>query len=216
MSTAKEYLSPQSSSGSLVYSILAHGAIYGLLLVSLGLHFSQTEPKQDYLDLGYQTFEEPPAPEQVEHKVKHSVEPTAPVDAKVLPDNAPKELQDEKSDIAGRQEAVKENNIGNDAKGDAEATPYYKIAPKYPRAARVAGIEGWVLLEIDITESGEVENVRVVGGEQRNMFESEAKRAVEQYKYKPFTDLKGHPVRKLAHQVRVNFRLKGEELEAGT
>jgi periplasmic protein TonB len=73
-----------------------------------------------------------------------------------------------------------------------------------------------VLFEIDINEKGEVDSVRAVDGQNRNMFEREARRAVEQYRYKPFTDAHGQPIKKLAHQVRVEFTLKGEELEAGT
>ncbi|PMU07085.1 TonB system transport protein TonB, partial [Pseudomonas sp. FW305-20] len=34
-------------------------------------------------------------------------------------------------------------------------------------------------MKIDINEKGEVENVRVTGGEQRSMFEVEARRSVE-------------------------------------
>jgi TonB family protein len=210
MSATKECFSPRSSSGSFLFSILAHAALYGVLVGALGLHFSKPEPKQEYLDLGYQEFEAPPVPEQEEHRVKHSVDPVAPVDAKVQPDNTPKELQDEKGEVAGTQKETKETNLGNETKGTAEATPYYKIKPKYPKAALIDGVEGWVLTEFDITESGEVENVRVVAGEHREMFQNEARRAVEQYKYKPFVDQAGRPIRKTAHQVRVNFSLKDE------
>ena len=55
---------------------------------------------------------------------------------------------------------------------------YYKIKPKYPKAALVAGEEGWVMLKVDVTESGEVENVRMVDGNKRNLSQEEARRAV--------------------------------------
>jgi protein TonB len=205
------YFSPKSPSGSLVFSVLAHGLVYASLLIILNITFSKHEVHQDYLDLGYQVFDAPPQPEQKEHKVVRSKEPVTPKDIKAITDDKPKELQDEKSDIAGTQTVKKENDIGSESNGNAASTPYYKIKPKYPKAALVAGIEGWVLLQIDINEKGEVENVRVVGGEQRNMFEAEAKRAVAQYKYRPFTDGTGKPLRKTDWQVRVNFHLVDEE-----
>jgi TonB family protein len=147
--------------------------------------------------------------------VKRSAETVKAPVQKALPDDAPKELQDEKGEVAGTQKAQPDTNLGNTSGGDAAATPYYKIKPKYPQAARISGTEGYVLLEIDIKEDGSVENVRIVGGENRNMFGSEARRAVEQWKYRPFMDTAGHPIKKIDHQVRVNFRLAEDE-QAGT
>jgi TonB family protein len=206
MMNTKDWFSPKSGGGSFVYSILAHGALYGLLIVGFGIGFGKTEPKQEYLDLGYQTFDAPPVPEKQEHQVKH-VEETVKNDSKALPDNSPKELQDEKGDVAGAQKAAPVAAVANESNGNSASTPYYKIKPKYPKAAIISGTEGWVLLEVDIKEDGSVENVRVVDGEQRNLFGQEARRAVEQWKYRPFTDTSGHVVKKIDHQVRVDFKL---------
>jgi TonB family protein len=71
----------------------------------------------------------------------------------------------------------------------------------------VAGIEGWVALMIDVAEDGGVQNVRVTGGEQKSMFQDEARRSVEKWKYKPFLDSSGRPVKKANHEVRVDFKL---------
>ena len=60
-----------------------------------------------------------------------------------------------------------------------------------------------VLLTIDINEQGEVENIRVVDGEQRETFQGEARHAVSQWKYKP-TLLNGEPV-EVQTTVTVNF-----------
>jgi protein TonB len=209
-------ISPKSSGGSIVYSILAHGLLYAAVVVGLSLNLSKKEAPQEYLDLGYEAFDTPPVPEKQQQKVVHSREPKAPVDQKAVPDNREKELQDEKSDVAGTQVAKPETNVGNDSNGTAASTPYYKIKPKYPKAALVAGVEGWVLMQIDINEAGEVENIRVVGGEQRNMFEGEAKRAVAQYKYRPFVDASGKPFRKVDHQVRVDFNLVEQASASGS
>ena len=104
--------------------------------------------------------------------------------------------------------AKKEESIGSNSNGTSATTPYYKIKPKYPKAALVSGTEGWVLLEIDILENGDVDNIRVVGGEQRNLFQSEAKRAVAQWKYRPFMNESGQAYKKVDHQVRVDFKLE--------
>jgi protein TonB len=215
MSPVKKAFSPKSPSGSLLFSLLVHVALYGAVVAVLGLNLSAPAPHEEYIDLGYQTFDEPPPPAPEERKVVRSPEPQTHTETQPLPDNTPKELQDEKGDVAGTQKATAETNLGNESKGTAEATPYYKIKPKYPRAALVSGVEGWVMLEIDVTEAGEVENVRVVGGEQRDMFSGEARRAVSQWKYRPFMDSGGHPVRKIDHQVKVEFKLNDVE-ESGS
>lgn len=201
-------VSPKSPSGSFGWSVLVHASLVGGLAVLLNFHQTGQEKSPEYTDLGYQTFEAPPPPAPVMQKVVRAPTPVTPVETKAVPDSQPKEMQDEKSDIAGTQKEAKPvAETGADTAGNQQATPYYKIKPKYPRAALVSGSEGWVLMEIDITESGEVENIRVIDGKSRNMFETEARRAVEQWKYRPFLDGAGKPIRKVAHQVRVDFKL---------
>lgn len=205
---------PGGAFASFAWSVLGHGLVYGALVVILNVAYKAKPPEPSYVSLDMQEFDRPPEPEKKVQRVMRSPAPKEQVVQKAPPDNSPKELQDEKSDVAGTQKAAPTQNLGNTGDGTAATTPYYKIKPKYPKAALIAQVEGWVLLQIDITEQGEVENIRVVGGEQRNMFEGEAKRAVAQYKYKPFTDQSGKPVRKMDHQVRVNFHLVDDE--AGT
>lgn len=199
-----------SNFGPFLASIGAHAVTFAVVSYAVNLSLSQVHPAEDILDLGYQTFDEPPQIEKQEKLVRKAPEPVVPVKQKVIPDAGPKEIQDEKGDVAGTQKAAAENQVASTQNGNATATPYYKIKPKYPQAALIAGTEGWVLLAIDITESGEVENVRVIDGEQRNTFGSEARRAVEKWKYKPFVDSNGTPIRKADHQVRVDFRLQDE------
>jgi TonB family protein len=202
--------SPRSSTGPMVLSVALHVFVVGAVLVGMKLDFFEPaeEVKETYVDLDYQTIEEPPLPVKEERQVTAPVTP--PVDKVV--DTSPRELQDEASEVKGTQEAKapipQQNN--------EPSVPYYKIKPKYPRAALVAGIEGWVMLEVDINEKGEVENVRVIDGEQRNMFQAEARRAVSLYKYKPFVDASGTPVRVTNHQVRVGFSLKEEDEGSST
>ncbi len=194
--------------GPIILSVLIHGGIFGGMTLYFAINPNEEPTVENYVDLGYETFDAPPVPEEKVQKVVNSPKPITPPDQKAVPDDSPKELQDEKGDVTGTQEARTENNIGSESNGNAASTPFYKIKPKYPKAALVSGTEGWVLLEIDITEAGEVENIRVVGGEQRNLFQSEAKRAVAQWKYRPFVDGGGKPFKKSDHQVRVDFKLE--------
>ena len=206
----KELLSPRSASGAMASALLIHAAVYGIILLALHSGLGHQEPPASVDGtLDYQVLDEPPPPEKVVQQVRRSEDPVTPPEKTAVPDNSAKEMQDEQSTISGTQAAPKQvANTGSETNGNAIATPYYKIKPKYPRAALVEGAEGWVSLKIDIKEDGSVENVRVVDGEKRSLFESEARRAVEKWKYKPFVDANGKPFRKGDQQVLVSFTLK--------
>lgn len=195
--------------GSLLGAALIHGALYGALVLALGTSFFKAvdSPMVD-AEVGYEILDAPPPPaEKVAHVVRAKPEAEPVVQPKT--ESVAREIQDEKSDVVGTTQAsvAKPSAVGSENGGDADATPFYKIKPKYPKPALIAGTEGWVLMKIDVNEKGEVENVRVVGGEKRNLFGDEARRAVEQWKYRPFLDRDGKPLRKADHQVRVDFRL---------
>lgn len=210
---AQSLISPESGSGSFIYSVCVHVsiAVSVIMLLKMNLQTSQpVAPMDSIIDMTYETFDRPPDPVQEIRHVARVVEPETPVDTKPIADDTPKEMQDEKSDIAGTQSKSSAPVATNasEGSGTAASTPYYKIKPKYPRAALISGTEGWVMMKVDINEKGDVENVRVVDGEQRNLFQSEAKRAVEQWKYRPFMDPSGKPFRKADHQVKVEFKLQ--------
>jgi len=75
--------------------------------------------------------------------------------------------------------AVGFSNGGNDAR------PLVRIQPKYPNQAARDGIEGWVQLEFTIDSSGTVKDVKVTDSEPKRTFDTEAKRALRKWKYKP-------------------------------
>jgi periplasmic protein TonB len=209
MERALDWYSPKSAAGSVISAVVIHGLLYGVIVFVMGFSFLHSHEKiQDEVEIGYEVLNDVPAPTPVVQKVVRAQEPETPVDTKTPVDTTPKELQDEKSDVAGTQAAAKpQSNVGSESNGVANATPYYKIKPKYPKAALVSGVEGWILMKVDVNEKGEVENIRVVDGDKRNMFQDEARRAVEKWKYRPFLDQNGRPYRKTDHQVRVDFKL---------
>ena len=78
-----------------------------------------------------------------------------------------------------------------------------KVAPVYPPLARQAGIQGMVLLRVQINKSGDIENIQLVSG--HPMLAPAAIEAVKQWKYKPYL-LNGSPV-EIQTQVTINFKL---------
>lgn len=208
MEKALKWSNPRTAPGSFLLAVGTHALLLGSALALSQLHFQPQVKKIVTTDeMIYETFSAPPAPSAVPKAVARMPE-TKPEQVQTKTDSRPKELQDSASTVSGTQAAAKAAaNPGAEGAGDAATTPYYKIKPKYPRAALVSGVEGWILLKVDINEQGEVENVRVIGGEQRNMFQDEARRAVEKWKYKPFLGANGAPVKKIDHQVRVDFKL---------
>jgi periplasmic protein TonB len=80
------------------------------------------------------------------------------------------------------------NNIIDDvtmnAQPDQEARPVVRVNPKYPMDALRDGIQGWVKLVFDISEIGQVINVKVVDSEPKRVFDKAAKQALRKWKYR--------------------------------
>lgn len=77
--------------------------------------------------------------------------------------------------------------------------------PKYPSAAKKAHVEGTVVLEATVSESGKVEGICVISGPA--MLQQSAFDAVKTWKYRPFT-LNGLS-REVWTQVNVVYTLGG-------
>ncbi|MXY55396.1 MAG: energy transducer TonB, partial [Gammaproteobacteria bacterium] len=63
--------------------------------------------------------------------------------------------------------------------------PIVRVQPTYPRRALTRGIEGWVLVEFVVTETGTVRDPVVLVADPPGFFERAALRAVVKFKYKP-------------------------------
>lgn len=204
-------LSPKTLRGAMIWSAALHLVVSGGVIVSRYVSQEAKEPEANYVDLGYEVFDAPPVPVEEEQKVRKSLAEVTPESEPESKEPVARELQDASSDIQGTQKEQKVSAAGSSGDGTAASTPYYKIKPKYPRAALISGEEGWVLMSVDITENGEVENVRVIDGERKDVFQSEARRAVTKWKYRPFVDASGKPFKKRDHQVRVEFKMEDAE-----
>ncbi len=66
-----------------------------------------------------------------------------------------------------------------------------RTAPPYPVIARVAGVQGTVILQATISRSGTIENLRVISGQP--MLQQAALDAVKTWRYRPYL-LNGQPI----------------------
>jgi protein TonB len=82
--------------------------------------------------------------------------------------------------------------------------PISKSMPAYPEDARKQGIEAVVVVKFTVTETGEVEEPKVVKG--HPLFDALVLAAVRTWTFRPAT-LDGAPVR-MARLVKIPFRLK--------
>lgn len=77
---------------------------------------------------------------------------------------------------------------------DGEYLPIVKVAPLYPESAASRGIEGYVLLEFTVTETGATADPVVIEAQPTGVFDSAAIKAVLKFKYKPRVE-NGKPMR---------------------
>ena len=80
-----------------------------------------------------------------------------------------------------------------------------RVRPDYPYAAKVAHVQGEVVLAAVIGKDGTIENLRVIAG--HPMLVRAALEAVSRWRYRPYI-LNGEPV-EVETQIMVNFNLSG-------
>ena len=84
--------------------------------------------------------------------------------------------------------------------------PIVKVAPIYPRRALKERIEGHVLLEFVVTETGDVRDAVVLEAKPNGVFEQAALKAAAKFKYKPRT-VDGKPVETPGVRNRISFEV---------
>jgi len=80
--------------------------------------------------------------------------------------------------------------------------------PQYPYKAARRGIEGWVRVTFDVTETGSVDNVEVIESSPPGVFDNAAVQAVYRWRFKPRI-INGKAISGKASQV-VEFKLNKE------
>lgn len=89
-----------------------------------------------------------------------------------------------------------------DAGGDSSKSKLEvlsRVLPDYPPRARMQRIQGWVQLEVTVSESGTVIAAKVVAAEPRQIFDASALEAIRQWRFKP-AYREGRPVQRQALQ----------------
>ena len=90
---------------------------------------------------------------------------------------------------------------------DGEYLPIVKVAPIYPKRAQTRGIEGYVLLEFTVTNTGAVRDPVVIEAQPTGTFDRAAIRAALKFKYKPKV-VNGEPVEVAGVRNLITFKLE--------
>lgn len=96
---------------------------------------------------------------------------------------------------------------------DVRAAYLANPRPPYPLAARRLGIEGKVVLLVEILESGNVASVQVARGSGHGMLDQSALQAVERWRFVPAR--RGGEAVGASVEVPISFRLEDSGREAG-
>jgi len=115
--------------------------------------------------------------------------PPPPMNVADHPKPAPVPLDIELPNIVVPAAAARGPSLGGWSPGDATAEgdviPMVRIDPQWPRQALIDRIEGWVKVELTILPDGTVSNVEVLESEPRGLFDSNTRRAVLRWVFKP-------------------------------
>ena len=95
---------------------------------------------------------------------------------------------------------------GNPGLG-SEVTPLVRIEPQYPRKAALQGIEGWVILQFNISSTGRVNDIRILNSKPRRVFDRVAVKALKKWKYRPKME-GSKPVEQKGLKVQLDFKLE--------
>ncbi len=87
---------------------------------------------------------------------------------------------------------------------DTDSTPIVRIPPEYPPNGRG---DGWVLVRFNISPLGAVTNAAIVDAKPRGMFDKNALRAIERWRYRPAV-VDGRAVERRGLQVKLVFELE--------
>ena len=89
---------------------------------------------------------------------------------------------------------------------DGEYLPIVKVAPLYPASALSRGLEGYVLLEFTVTETGATADPVIIESKPEGVFDNAASKAVLKFKYKPRVE-NGLPIRVPGVRHVITFKL---------
>lgn len=105
----------------------------------------------------------------------------------------------------GPVDFVGPSHRGRARPADGDLLPIVKVQPAYPRSAILRELEGWVLVEFTVTESGSVVDAVAVESSDA-VFERAAVEAALRFRYRPRV-VNGEPVRVSSVRNLIRFEL---------
>ena len=78
-------------------------------------------------------------------------------------------------------------DISNLTSGTSQLIPIVKVTPRCPREAAISGINGSVLMRLNVNANGKVDRVVIRQAKPPGVFNKEASRAVRRWQFKPKT-----------------------------
>ncbi len=118
----------------------------------------------------------------------------------------PPDISAEAVNISAPQVETNFDVSGGTFVSDGDYLPITRVEPTYPTRAASRGIEGYVIVEFTVTETGAVINPVVVEAEPSSIFNRAAERAVSKWKYKPRV-IDGTPVQVPNVRTQLTFKL---------
>ena len=152
--------------------------------------------------------------EDIEIKNEPRLPPPPPPPPDEMPPDPPKPEFDQSEKRVGyeilppkEQSVVPPAGPGRFADGDY--VPFFKVDPKYPGRALRQEIEGYVLLEFTVTQTGAVRDPVVIEASPPGIFERAAQQAALKFKYRPRV-INGTPIEVSGVLNRIIFNLRDD------
>ncbi len=185
------------------------GVTFGLLFVMQLLIATGRGINTDAQRYEIEDFVRVEREQRVERKQEKPEKPPEPEDQPDMPE--PQATSDFDSSLAVSMAAptVSTNvSIGGLGFGvsDGEYLPIVKVAPVYPARAASRGLEGYVIVEFTVTQTGSTKDIFVYESSS-SLFERAAVDAAAKFKYKPRV-IDGQPVEVPGVRNRITFVLE--------
>jgi protein TonB len=146
---------------------------------------------------------------QAEAKRQDRVEREAPPAAPTLPQMSFNVGSGVQPNLIQTGPSVEMSKLQLSAGTDTDVVPLVRIPPQYPRRAQAQGIEGWVIVEFSISETGAVIDAKVVDAQPKRVFDEEALKAIARWRYNPKVE-NGVAVKRVGVQTLLRFSLSEE------
>ena len=140
-------------------------------------------------------FENPEAPVKPVYEQKpETIDDPEPIDTSVI--NTKPEIPTVFEPGEKFKPSIENNNV----------LPMVRVNPVYPQSLASRGVEGFVDVVFDVTETGSTQNIEVIYAEPERVFNSAVIRAVSRWKYKPKME-DGVAVKMQGVRERIRFNL---------